>query len=91
MYFSEKSIFGVYLVCTSRKKVYMKYIWQMYFIYTSNTQVRVNRGFSVKGERLFLIAVNREWKNIFLVILKKRNPVIREMTNLFLEIRGQGL
>ena len=36
MYFSEKSAFEVYFVCTSRKKV-MKYIWQMYFIYTSNT------------------------------------------------------
>ena len=45
--------------------------------------ILIKRGFSVNYEHLFLIAVNREWKNIFLVI--------REITILFLEIREQGL
>ena len=43
----------------------------------------LERGIFVNRECIFLIAANRERKKLF--------PVIREITNLFLEIRENGL
>ena len=92
MYFSEKkyiwSIPCLYFQKKSVNEVYLANALHLYFKYLSKGQ---KGGFSGNHECIFLIVWIVNERIYFLWSMNKSNPVIREITNLFLEIHEEGL